>query len=84
MNKERFKEMKTKLAPYATFAGGVMTIAGIFGGAYLLGGKVTELKIAVGTMKLHEAGLIKYFNEEGAEVGIEEACKVVKRFSDKK
>ena len=79
MNKESRKKMKEKLAPVAIFVGGAAALAG----AYLLGGKVTELKISVGTMRLHEAGLIKYFNEAGSEVGIEEAVDVVKRFAVK-
>lgn len=77
MDNEKRNKMKETLAPVAVFVGGGAALAV----AYLLGGKVTELKISVGTMRLHEAGLIKYFNEKGAEVGIEEAINVVKRFA---
>lgn len=48
---------------------------------YIVGGRITQYKIALGTMRIHEAGIIKYFNKEGVEVGIEEACKVVQNFA---
>lgn len=55
MDNEKRNKMKEKLAPVVIFAGGAAALVG----AYLLGGKVTELKISVGTRQVLRSELKK-------------------------
>lgn len=53
---------------------------GAFGYGCLMGNYVSNYRRRVGELRLHDKGIIKYFDPEtGMEVDVDEACKVVKR-----
>lgn len=79
--KETKKEpISKKIKSFINGYGGYMAFGAGCVACYFAGAQITQYRIALGTMRFHEAGIIKYFNEDGVEVGIEEACKVLKNF----
>lgn len=54
--------------------------AALYGGGVCVGNYISNYQQSVGTLRLHDKGIVKYFDPDtGMEVNIEEACEVVKR-----
>lgn len=74
--KETAKDVWTEVKPFALMVSAM-------GVGYILGEVTTEMKIAVGMKRFHDAGLVKFFNSDNVEINVEEATKIAAGISRK-
>ena len=79
MKNEAKKKVKDAWEKYSGPVGCGIAVVGLIGLGYVTGSVVTEWKTAIGLKCLHESGIMRFFNESGAEIGIEEVTEKIKR-----